>query len=165
MLWDVELWSIDIDENKTGPKWKVPKEVKAARNREVKQTPERNPTTQIWQENELPICSALWETTLSIDFWFNASIVLWQLFQWSTNFKNHTIMRKKVGMSCDFDNWLCNWKVEKKSIIREHRNKHMQRKEQKFQSGKKIRIWHNTIQYNSFTRKKAFGTSTHIFYI
>lgn len=80
LLWEVELSSIDMDENKMGPKWKVPKEVKAAKKREVKQTPDRNPTTQIWHENELPICSALWETTLSIDFWFNASIFHFHFF-------------------------------------------------------------------------------------
>lgn len=38
-----------------------------ARNKEVRQTPERKPSTQIWQGNELPICRALCETTLSRD--------------------------------------------------------------------------------------------------
>jgi len=73
LLWEVEL-AVDIDENKMGSKLKVPKEVKAAKKKEVRQTPHRNPTAQIWQENELLICNALWETTLSIDFWFIVSI-------------------------------------------------------------------------------------------
>lgn len=47
---------------------KLPKEVRAARNKEVRQTPQRNPTTQIWHGNELPICRALCDTTLSRDF-------------------------------------------------------------------------------------------------
>lgn len=75
LWWEVEL-VVDIDENKMGPKLKAPKEVKAAKKNEVRQTPHRNPTAQIWQENELLICNVLCETTLSIDFWFFASISL-----------------------------------------------------------------------------------------
>lgn len=57
--------------NEIPPSSKVPSDVRAARNREVRQTPQRKPTTQIWHENELPICKAFCETTLSRDFWFN----------------------------------------------------------------------------------------------
>lgn len=55
-------------ENEIPLKSKLPKEVRAARNKEARQTPQRNPTTQIWHGNELPICRALCETTLSRDF-------------------------------------------------------------------------------------------------
>ena len=71
-----ELLAIDMVENKMGLNWKEPKEVRAAMNREVRHTPQRNPTTQIWQGNEFPICKAFWETTLSKDFWFSGSISL-----------------------------------------------------------------------------------------
>lgn len=37
----------EIDENERPPYSKVPKEVSAARKREVRQTPHRKPTTQI----------------------------------------------------------------------------------------------------------------------
>lgn len=80
LIWEVEfpdeLGIDDNVENERGPNWKVAKEVKAAINKEVRQTPQRNPTTQIWHGNELPICKAFCETTLSIDFWFCASISL-----------------------------------------------------------------------------------------
>lgn len=46
----------------------APKEVRAARKREAKQTPQMNPTTQIWHGKELLITKAFWETTLSKDF-------------------------------------------------------------------------------------------------
>lgn len=68
--------SIDMAENEKLSNWKVPKEVRAAKINEAMQTPQRNPTTQIWNGNELPIFMALWETTLSIDLWFNGSISL-----------------------------------------------------------------------------------------
>lgn len=59
---------IEMDENEIPPNSKVPNEVRAARIKEVRQTPQRKPTTQIWQGNELPICRALCDTTLSIYF-------------------------------------------------------------------------------------------------
>lgn len=46
----------------------APKEVRAARNRVVRHTPQRKPTTQTWHGKELPICRAFCETTLSIAF-------------------------------------------------------------------------------------------------
>lgn len=64
--------SIDIDE----PEFElenceneavIPKEVNAARNREVKQIPDRKPITQTWHGNEVLINNALCETTLSRD--------------------------------------------------------------------------------------------------
>lgn len=77
MLGEVEL-DVEIPDEKAEkerpPNWKAPNEVRAARNKEVRQTPQRNPTTQIRHGNELPICIALCETTLSRDLWFKASI-------------------------------------------------------------------------------------------
>ena len=61
----------EMAENEIPPNSKEPKEVRTARNREVRQTPQRKPTTQIWQEMELPICKAFCETTLSKYFLFD----------------------------------------------------------------------------------------------
>ena len=61
-------------ENEKRPTSKVPKEVRAAKIKEARQTPQRNPTTQTTHGNELPNCRALCETALSKDFWFNGSI-------------------------------------------------------------------------------------------
>jgi hypothetical protein len=70
-----ELPSTGMAENESPPNSKEPKEVRAARKREVRQTPQRKPTTQIWQGKELPICRAFCETTLSKYFLFDVSIV------------------------------------------------------------------------------------------
>lgn len=51
--------------------WKLAMEVRVAIMKEAIQIPERNPTTHIWHGNELLICMALWETTLSSDLWFD----------------------------------------------------------------------------------------------
>lgn len=48
----------EMVENESPPNSKVPNEVRVARNREVRPTPHRKPTTQIWHGNELPICKA-----------------------------------------------------------------------------------------------------------
>lgn len=67
---------IEMAENEIPPNSKEPNEVRAARNREVRQTPQRKPTTQIWQENELPIFKAFCETILSRDLRYSGSISL-----------------------------------------------------------------------------------------
>ena len=66
----------EMEENEMPPNSKVPSEVRAAKNKEVRQTPLRKPTTQIWHGNELPICKAFCDTTLSRDFWFNGSVFI-----------------------------------------------------------------------------------------
>lgn len=63
-----EVIPLEDAENEIPPNAKVPGEVRAARKNVARQTPQRKPTTQIWHGNELPICSALCETTLSMDF-------------------------------------------------------------------------------------------------
>jgi hypothetical protein len=69
-----EVIPFENAENETPPNVEVPSEVRAAKKSVVRQTPQRKPTTQIWHGYELPICSALCETTLSMDFWFEVSI-------------------------------------------------------------------------------------------
>lgn len=64
----------EMAENEIPLNSKVPIEVRAARNKEVRQTPQRKPTTQIWHGKELPICRALCDTTFSRDFCPNGSI-------------------------------------------------------------------------------------------
>ena len=70
----------DLVDNENPPNSKEPNEVRAARNKEVRQTPQRKPTTQIWHGNELPICKALCESTFSRDFWLDISILSSNLF-------------------------------------------------------------------------------------
>jgi len=69
----------EMEENEMPPNSKVPSEVRAAKNKEVRQTPLRKPTTQIWHGNELPICKAFCDTTLSRDFWFSGSVFIFFL--------------------------------------------------------------------------------------
>jgi len=59
--------------------WKLPKLPRIAKTKETIQSPQKSATAHIWHGNELLICSALWETTLSrgvVDLWFNGSISL-----------------------------------------------------------------------------------------
>lgn len=58
-------FQVEVPENEKTPNSKVPNEVRAARNKLVRQTPQRKPTTHIWHGNELLICRALCETTFS----------------------------------------------------------------------------------------------------
>ena len=74
---------MEMDENEIPPIAKVPSEVRAARTREVRQIPQRKPTTQIWHGNEFPICRALCETTLSRNFWFVGSIFFFNILTFS----------------------------------------------------------------------------------
>lgn len=65
------------------------KEVRAARKREVRHTPHRNPITHIWHDNEFPICRAFNDTILSKDFPFPfpfPSIALWLFILSSAKF-------------------------------------------------------------------------------
>lgn len=111
-----ELLAIDMVENKMGLNWKEPKEVRAAMNREVRHTPQRNPTTQIWQGNEFPICKAFWETTLSKDLWFSGSISLFfpsqrfflSFFLYSKSFPHRPFSSSTVLLltSNNTDSWL-----------------------------------------------------------
>lgn len=47
--------SVENVENEIPTKAEAPNEVRAARNNEVRQTPQRKPTTHNWHGNELPI--------------------------------------------------------------------------------------------------------------
>lgn len=45
---------------------KFTRDVRAARNKEAKQTPQRKATTQIWNGNELPLWRALYDQSFKI---------------------------------------------------------------------------------------------------
>jgi len=71
---DDEMWRNEIPPNSMEPK-----EVSPARNREVRQTPHRKPTTQIWQGNELLIAKAFCDKTFCRPFCSSVSILFLSL--------------------------------------------------------------------------------------
>jgi hypothetical protein len=85
-------------------KWKVPKEVRVAKIKEAIHNPQRNPITHIWHGNELLICKAFWETTLSRVnlWWFNGSIfftLFLYAWAWVIILPNTTLKKKNKTMT------------------------------------------------------------------
>ncbi|KAL4576641.1 hypothetical protein LXL04_012738 [Taraxacum kok-saghyz] len=80
------------------------KEVRAARKREVRHTPHRNPITQILHENEFPICRAFNETILSNDFPFPIPSIFDDLLQYHhlQNKLNHIFYAKLQPVDVGF---------------------------------------------------------------